>query len=377
MRKNIIKTMKSIKMIGLTLGAPFDLHTRSGVNYNIFTRFKNKVDLIDVFDLDIKGTKKILGVIRSFSFNRRRWGNKLHQSPWAFKVRTSLAEQKIDELSGKPELIFQDGAMFMPGREPKVPFVSYHDGNVILSAQGGNFAHGAHYKGGKLAKTIAQEKVVYEKAALIFSMSDWLKKSFVHDFGIPEEKIITVYAGTNLKVEDFDKNYDSKTILFVGKNFERKGGKALLEAFKIVRKEIKDAKLIIIGSNLDINEVGVEVKGLITDKEELSKYFREAALFALPSLFEPFGIVFAEAFAFKNPCIGTNICAMPEIIEEGKGGFLVPPDDSKALADRIIMLLKDKNLSRKMGNYGFEKVKNIFNWDVVVDKILFHCSKIV
>jgi glycosyltransferase involved in cell wall biosynthesis len=204
-----------------------------------------------------------------------------------------------------------------------------------------------------------------------------LKKSFVHDFGISEEKVITVYAGTNLKVEDFDKNYDSKTILFVGKNFERKGGEALLEAFRLVRKKIKDAKLIIIGPNLNINKEGVEVKGLITDKNELAKYFKQASIFVLPSLFEPFGIVFAEAFAYKNPCIGSNICAMPEIIEEGKGGFLISPNDYKILADRIITLLEDENLSKKMGSYGFEKVKNIFNWDIVVNKMLFHCSKIV
>ncbi len=364
-------------MLGLTLGNPIDLHSRSGVNYNIFTRFRNKVDLIDVFDLDIKGMKKIWGAVKSFSFDRRRWGNKLHQSPWAFRVRTRLAEQKIEGLSEKPDLIFQDGAMFMPCERPKIPFVSYHDSNIILSANGGPYAHGSHYRGKRLDKTIAQEKMVYEKAALIFSMSDWLKKSFVHDFGLQEEKIITVYSGANLKVEDFDKNYDCKTILFVGKNFERKGGRTLLEAFRIAKKKIKDAKLIIIGSNLNISEEGIEVKGLITDKNELADYFKQASLFVLPSLFEPFGIVFAEAFAYKNPCIGSNICAMPEIIEDGKGGFLVPPNDYKILADRIITLLEDENLSKKMGDYGFEKVKNIFNWDTVVDKMLFHCAKII
>jgi glycosyltransferase involved in cell wall biosynthesis len=91
------------------------------------------------------------------------------------------------------------------------------------------------------------------------------------------------------------------------------------------------------------------MKGGVTDPKELSKFFREASLFVLPSFFEPFGIVFAEAFAFKNPCIGTDICAMPEIIEQEKGGFLVPPNDPNVLADRIIMRLKDQTLSRNMG----------------------------
>lgn len=368
---------KNIRLLGLTLGDPFKSTSWSGINNSIFPLFKEKCELIDVLDVDLKGIAKYWSAMKTFSFDRRKWGNRLHQNPWAFKARTQMIERRLKEITSAYDLIYQEGAMFLPGWSSNIPFVSYHDSNVILSAQGGGYAQGAHYKGINLQRTIEQEKMVYEKASIIFSMSDWLKTSFVKDFGIQEDKIITVYAGTTLKAEDFSKNYENKTILFVGKNFERKGGHTLLEAFKLVRKEIKDARLIIIGPDFNIDEEGVEVKGLVTNKNDLVNYFKQASLFVLPSLYEPFGLVFAEAFAFKNPCIGTNICAMPEIIEEGKGGFLIPPNDSNTLADRIILLLKDEGLSRKMGEYGFEKVKNTLNWDSVVNNMLFHCSKIV
>lgn len=208
-------------------------------------------------------------------------------------------------------------------------------------------------------------------------MSDWLKNSLIRDFGISEQKIVTKYAGTNLRAEDFDKNYDGKTVLFVGNEFERKGGPVLLQTFKTVKKEIRGAGLIIVGPNLDFRQDSVEMKGGVTDPKELSKFFREASLFVLPSFFEPFGIVFAEAFAFKNPCIGTDICAMPEIIEQEKDGFLVPPNDPNVLADRIIMRLKDQTLSRNMGNHGFERVRSALNWDTVVNKMISHCAKIL
>jgi glycosyltransferase involved in cell wall biosynthesis len=363
------------KLVGLTLGDPFSKSSRSGVNYNVFSRFREKCELVEVFDLDLRGAEKIWLALNSFSPNRRRWGNKLHQSPSAFRARTQMAERKLSEVKSGYDLIYQDGAMFMPGRAVDKPFVSYHDSNVLLSARGGSLAHGEHYQGRKLQATVAQERKVYERASLIFVMSDWLKNSLIRDFGIAEEKIVTTYAGTNLPAEDLEKTYDGKTVLFVGNEFERKGGPVLLEAFKNVKKEINGARLIIVGTNLDIREDGVKVKGRVTDPEELSKSFREASLFVLPSFFEPFGIVFAEAFAFKTPCIGTNICAMPEIIEEGQGGFLVPINDPKALADRMIMLLNDQTLSKKMGHYGFEKVRNTLNWDVVVDKMILHCSK--
>ena len=366
-----------IRLVGLTLGDPFSRSSWSGINNSVFCRFKDRCEIVALLDLDLQGFNKYWSALKNFSIERRRWGNKLHQNPWAFKVRTEMAIRKLKEISSEFDLIYQEGAMFMPGEEPCVPFVSYHDSNVILSSRGGVFAQGSHYGGKKFNQTIAQEKRVYENAALIFSMSDWLKRSFVHDFNIPEGKIITVYAGTNLEITDFEKDYDGKTILFVGKNFERKGGETLLKAFRIVKREIKDAKLIIIGPELNMNDDGISVKGLITDKDELIKNFKEASVFVLPSFYEPFGIVFAEAFALKNPCIGSNICAMPEIIEEGKGGFLVKPGDYKYLATQIITLLKDEKLSRTMGSYGYEKVKKIFNWNIVVDKMLYHCSKIV
>jgi len=366
-----------IKLLGLTLGDPFSETSRSGVNYNLFTRFDKKCDLINVIDLDVKGLDKFWLALTSFYPNRRIWGNKLHQNPKAFDIRTNKAQYEISRINSKIDLIFQDGAMFMPGTSNEIPYVTYNDSNVILSSRGGKYAHGMHYHGKKLKSTIEQERQVYKKASLIFTMSNWLKASLQIDFGIAEEKIITVYAGTNLSITDHDKVYDGKTILFIGKNFERKGGRVLLDAFKYVRKEIKDARLIIVGSNIKISDEGVIVKGAITEKKEIEKYYMGASVFALPSFFEPFGIVFAEAFAFKVPCIGTNVCAMPEIIEDEKGGFIVEPNDSKALADKLITILKDQNLAKNMGNYGYHKVVTTYNWDSVIDKIIKHSETII
>jgi glycosyltransferase involved in cell wall biosynthesis len=366
---------RKIRFVGLTLGDPFSKSSRSGVNYNVFSRLKERCDLIDVFDLDLRGGQKVWLACTSFSPNRRRWGNKLHQSPRAFRARTCTAESKLSEIKSAYDVIFQDGAMFMPGTATDKPFVSYHDSNILLSAGGGALAHGAHYQGKKLQETINQERKVYQSASLIFAMSDWLKKSLIQDFGISPEKIVTTYAGTNLQAEDFDKTYDGKTVLFVGNEFQRKGGPVLLEAFTRVKREIRDARLIVVGPDLEFRQDGVEVKGRVTDPVEISKYFRQASLFVLPSLFEPFGIVFAEAFAFKTPCIGTDLCAMPEIIGEGNGGFLVPANDSKKLADRMITLLRDGALAKKMGDYGFNRVRSTFNWDTVVDTMIQHCKK--
>jgi glycosyltransferase involved in cell wall biosynthesis len=287
-----------------------------------------------------------------------------------------MAENLLRDLDGSYDFIYQDGAMFMPGMNTRRHYASYHDCNVILAAGGGALTQGAHYKGIALDKAIERERTVYQGASVVFTMSEWLKMSLVKDFGIPEEKIITVYAGTNIQPQHFEKIFDGKTILFVGKNFERKGGQILLKAFEVVRKEIPDAKLIIIGPRLNLNANGIFVLGPVNDSKVLSKYFREASVFVLPSRFEPFGIVFAEAFTHKTPCIGSDICAMPEIIEEGKGGYVVPPDDHVILAKRIIELLKNERLARQMGEFGFKKALEIFNWDVIIEKMVAHLTKL-
>jgi len=371
---------QQLRVVGLTLGDAEDPSSRSGVNHNVFSRMSSRCDLIDVIDLDVRGFPKLLLAAMSFSFNRRRWGNKLHQNPQAFKIRTGMAEKALAEIRNKYDVVFQDGAMFLPSNgDLPTPFVSYHDSNIILAAQGGPLAHGAHYGGERLRKTIQQETEVYRRAALIFVMSDWLKQSLIQDFKMSESKIKTVYAGINLDVgiDHEPKSYDGRTILFVGKNFERKGGWVLLKAFRKVRSIIRDARLVIIGTQLQINEEGVEVRGLVRDSGVLKKSYQEASVFVLPSYFEPFGIAFCEAFAHRVPCIGTNICAMPEIIEHGRGGFLVEPNDHETLADRILEILRDEDLARDMGTYGYAKAKTTFNWDVVVDKMVRHCVNLV
>lgn len=368
---------RMVRVVGLSLGEPFDSASRSGVNFNLFSRIKEQCDLVDVFDLDLRGISKACVALATFSPDRRKWGNRLHQNAWAFDIRTAMARRAIQELNRDFDLIFQDGAMFHPPLDIGRPFASYHDSNVLLASRAGEFSQGAHYSGGALRRAIERERRVYDSATLIFSMSNWLRESLISDFGIAAEKIVTVYAGTNLPAKDCDKEVDGKTVLFVGKNFERKGGEVLLEAFRLVRKSIADAKLIVVGPDIRLNEDGVEFVGQVSDKEQLTAYFRKASVFAMPSFYEPFGIVFAEAFAHKTPCIGTNICAMPEIIKDGEGGFVVPVGDSAALADRILSLLKDETLARQMGEYGFQRAREFFDWDVVVGKMTSHFSRLI
>jgi glycosyltransferase involved in cell wall biosynthesis len=92
-------------------------------------------------------------------------------------------------------------------------------------------------------------------------------------------------------------------------------------------------------------------------------------VFALPSRCEPFGLVFLEAMVFGLPCIGTRRDAMPEIIEDGITGYLVETGDEATLADRLVHLLQDRNLAKRMGEAGHARVMSRFQWSHVAERM--------
>jgi glycosyltransferase involved in cell wall biosynthesis len=77
----------------------------------------------------------------------------------------------------------------------------------------------------------------------------------------------------------------------------------------------------------------------------------------LPSQAESFGVVFLEAWSQGKPVIGARIPAVEEMIHEGRDGLLVPYGDPKALAEKVLILLRDPELRRALGERGKEKVK--------------------
>jgi glycosyltransferase involved in cell wall biosynthesis len=209
------------------------------------------------------------------------------------------------------------------------------------------------------------QEILFSAACQIFTMSEYTRHSVIQDYQITPDKVCTVYAGPHLdKLPSFEKNTNNKIILFAGKNFERKGGKVLLKAFREVKRRIKDAKLIIAGSKPNASGLDVTAKGFVK-KEELLHLYEGASILVMPSIYETFGHVFLEAMAYKTPCIGSMNDAMPEIIDNGKSGFVVPQNDHLKLAEKMIYLLEDEDLIKKMGEEGRRRVETIFNWEKV------------
>src|SRR5207249_7590501 len=138
----------------------------------------------------------------------------------------------------------------------------------------------------------------------------------------------------------------------------------LLRAFKHVQHTRPSIKLVLVGdgplrkqlehlaSSLEIRD-RVNFLGL-QGRIEVRQLLHDCELFVLPSRSEPFGIAIIEAMACKKAVIATTAGGIPEIIENGKNGLLVEPDDPESLAEAIITVLKDQQLQAVLGRNGYK-----------------------
>lgn len=369
-----------MKILYLTLGS------QSGVVEYIAKEFAKKNISVDILDvsraLSFRSRRfrfpslKLRDLTNSFlsiiQFGRE-WKKYFKFTDFAFRTMTTYAESFINK--NRYDMILQAGAIFAPSHNHlSLPYALYIDHTHKISQ---SYVTNEYLKPPAHVSVswMEMEGKVYKNASLIFSMSNNVKKSLMNDYGISEDKIVVVGAGPNFDgiPSDFDKRYDNKRILFIGDNFLAKGGDVLMKAFRLVKKEIPDTQLAIVGCKPDISEGGVGIKGWL-NKEDLIREYKAASLFVLPTFREAFGISFLEAMAYKLPCIGSNIEAIPEIIDEGKTGFTVPVNDPALLSKKILLLLRNKNLIQQMGGNGYKKIIERFNWGRVVDNIYRHLS---
>ena len=232
---------------------------------------------------------------------------------------------------------------------------------------------------GERAGWVELEKEVLHAADAVFIGSHFLREILSDFYGIPESRI--VYAGTGVPPMGFPEEIPARTwsqgrLLFVGKDFERKGGLVLLEAFERLRTRFPDATLTIVGPK-DVGVPvpdGVSVKGRVSDRQEMARLFSSADVFVLPTLHDSFGFVYLEAMHFGLPCVGTSIFAVPEIIAQERTGLLAEPGDPTSLTSTLERLLADPQLAQAYGAAGAIKVKQDFVWADVGRRMAVACG---
>jgi glycosyltransferase involved in cell wall biosynthesis len=305
-----------------------------------------------------------------------RFGRGAYAHRWnttyAFDRHAHAAGEALAALRPQPDLVLQNGALFSPGHPPPLPYALLLDHTRALAEASpawppAGLAAPADYGPGWFAR----EAALYRGAAVLACFSRNVAGSLVRDYGANAARVVVVGGGANVFPERALRRDDGRTVLFVGRDFARKGGPVLLEAFARVRRSLPSARLIVAGADAPPREpipANVFFLGAV-GLSELPGLLSQATVFALPTLREPFGIAFLDAMACGIPCVGTRIEAIPEIVRDGETGLLVPPADADALAEAILRLLRDPVLARAMGARGRARVSSGGLWCHVAERL--------
>lgn len=217
-------------------------------------------------------------------------------------------------------------------------------------------------------KWIECEKTIYNNATINFTMSNNISNSIIEQYGCEASKVVCAHVAPNIDISKITKVKEDKYIhphiLFVGVQWERKGGPTLVKAFSNILKKYPEAKLTIVGCSPDVNIPNCNVVGRVPIAA-VGDYFNDASIFCLPTTKEPFGIVFLEAMAYKLPVIGTNIGGIPEFIHEDKNGFVIEVGDVESLTEKLLELIESPKKCESFGSYGHKLLLKEYTWDTV------------
>ena len=378
------------KIVGITgsgmIGRnPWDPHCWSYIGYNLFTTLRDMGCLRNAFGVEASKFEYYFAAATNFSLDGALWRKKFYLDIFYYEALTRAVKRKLIALdlgpSGSDHAYLQLGAIYdVPSLvDGQARCFSYHDGNVAQMMTSPNFPPQLM----KYAERAYEwEKSVYGRMDKILTMSEYLRQSFIEDFGIPPEKVANVGVGANFEIPEINPNKDhrKKGILYIGIDYKRKGLSNLVSAFRVLHQKYPDATLHIIGPREVPNFIvdgleGVRFHGFLsrTNKEERVKFMSiidECTLFVLPSLYEPFGVAVLEAMACGMAAIATNKWAFPEMITPGHSGDLVEHNSVDDLIEKIEMYLSDDDLRTSHGENARNDVIEKVGWEKVVSRIM-------
>jgi glycosyltransferase involved in cell wall biosynthesis len=304
---------------------------------------------------------------------------------WTLRASIRAREQLVEALrSTRLDALFfhtQVTSIFSRRLMARIPTVVSMDATPLnFDTIGGPYAHQPSRYTKLEAFKNAMNRRSFHGARKLITWNQWGKASLVRDYGVDAEKVVVIPPGVDLDKWKLHRAADGRRpvrILFVGGDFRRKGGEILLAAF---RNELQDCELDIVTRDpVDVGGLpGVRVhNGLGPNAAALIALYEQADLFAFPTFADVLPIVVMEAMAAGLPVITTSVGAVSEQIQDGVTGFLIPPNDSGALAAVVRRLVLDPTLRTRVGTAARQEAERLFNGALNYERLLAVCKRCV
>jgi len=213
---------------------------------------------------------------------------------------------------------------------------------------------------------------VAHRLSHIITVSQTARQNIAHTFGIPQEKMRVIYNGIDTDIFSPSTKVhrkENRLLVVISRDTAVKGLKYMLEALAILRQKYP-LELTVVAKGTDnsateklISTLGIKDYVKFIDKidtTELVNQYRLAAVVAIPSIYEGFGLPAAEAMACGTPVVSSTAGALPEVV--GDAGILVPPADVKALVEAISSLMVSPDRREHLSEIGRKRIIQMFNW---------------
>lgn len=219
----------------------------------------------------------------------------------------------------------------------------------------------------------------YTRADQVIVHAKQLKQEVVQRLGIPGQNVHVIpHIAPSDDSAQNQVQEDDHLILFFGRIWEYKGLEYLIRAEPLITAQVPNARIVIAGQGEDfaryrrmmIHPESFIVYNEYIPYEKRTELFRRASVVVLPYIDASQSGIIPIAYTFEKPVVATTVGGLPEMVEHGRTGYLVPPRDERALADAIVRLLRDKTLRHQMGVNGKRKIDTECSPHVVAHKTL-------
>lgn len=215
--------------------------------------------------------------------------------------------------------------------------------------------------------------LIFKKADTVTVISNYLAQ-YVRSQN-SKVPISIIPNGVDISKFQSDGGHSPKTVITVSRLVKKNGVKDLIDAVAIIKKEVPDIKLLVVGDgplreSLKLKAESLKLKDNVEFVGEVShdllpQYLAKATIFVRPSLSEGLGTAFLEAMAAGLPIIGTPVGGITDFLKDEKTGLFCKAGNPQDLADKIARLIKDDDLRKRLSDNGRKLVQEKYSWDKI------------
>jgi len=276
------------------------------------------------------------------------------QTSWATR---QLCHRQLAE--GRPDALFihtQVAALFARSTMRAVPTVVSLDATPLnMDTMADAYQHRRQAAVAERFKLELNRRVLGEARAIV-TWSRWAADSVICDYGVPPDRVHVIHPGVDVnrfRPRQGERDPGPVRILFVGGDFERKGGADLLEAMRPLGDAVELD--IVSSSPAALAGAGERVRvhpGVAANSATMTDLYRRADIFALPTHADALALVLAEAMASGLPIVTTQVGGIPELVVDGHNGLVVVPGRARQLSEALGTLVERPDLRQLMGERG-------------------------